>query len=635
MNFLSADVEIKVDDSKLKSQLDRAKSAVTKMVDKVKGTFGRMAASFKVAFDKMVRYAKYGAIAVVGALTLMTRAAMKQEDAVFLLAAALKAAGEYSVEVMHRFKAFAASIQEVTTYGDETVLALMQLMKSLGVTSVKLEEATKMAIGLAAATGRDVQSMAMYIALAQQGEFTMLRRYIPALRSTTDATEQLRIITEFAARGFEIAQAAALTASGSLKQMWNALGDVAEQIGDALLPAIKDTATAVKKWAKDNEEEIGYWAKVTVAYIAYVKDMLVSFIKFMQEDWKAGLQFAADVSIKAWELFATKMKKLFVELGEDLGAIVKGWPKEIWEWGIGKVVPPAAGVYRKPDKQRQELAERHRRAFAIPETGTIIAEPIISKTDKVKKALESMVPPELKVRFDEATEKLKAALAGIERKAEQTGEVLGDALVAPVKEAARASEEELAKIHDVMVEEYQRVEEAKWHAMRAPIIAADKLTRETTERHKRIAEDYAAAMATAWTGAFMDMATEGKKFGAAMKDMFKELVAMILQIYMYKKIAEPIAYGIMGLPAPGTAPSAQYGGTVARTGLAVIHRGETYSGVGGGRTEVTVNYTGRERHEVSVEQSVGAFNQQIIQVNMQAMGDNIAYQNAMKRAVSH
>lgn len=194
-----------------------------------------------------------GIYAVKRAFDYVTKAAMKQEDALFLLEAALKTAGEYSAGTMKKFEAFAASIQQATVYGDEEVLSLMQLMKSLGVTSNKLEQATRMAIGLAAATGRDVRSMSMYIALAQQGEFTMLRRYIPALRSTTDATEQLRIITEFAAAGFEIAKAKAETASGAIDQMKNAYSDVAEVIGDAFLPSMKEMSKRQKTFLEENK----------------------------------------------------------------------------------------------------------------------------------------------------------------------------------------------------------------------------------------------------------------------------------------------------------------------------------------------------------------------------------------------
>lgn len=138
--------------------------------NKAKGEMAGFRRDMDSTGQSMMRMAK-GALAMAGlggglyaakrGFDYVTKAAMKQEDAVFLLEAALKSAGEYTAEATKKFQAFAASIQQATVYGDEEVLALMQLMKSLGVTSNKLEQATRMAIGLAAATGRDVRSMSM------------------------------------------------------------------------------------------------------------------------------------------------------------------------------------------------------------------------------------------------------------------------------------------------------------------------------------------------------------------------------------------------------------------------------------------------------------------------------------------
>lgn len=297
MNFLTADVKVKVDDSQVGPALTAMKSKTLAAVAVMEKSFKRLGDAVKRMYDRMVKYAKWAGVAIAAALALSTKAAMKQEDAMFGLAAALAVTGDYSDKVMGQFKRFAASIQEVTKYGDEEVLTLMALMKNLGVTSEKLGEATKMAIGMAAATGRDVNSMAMYIALAQQGEFTMLRRYIPALRATTDETEQLAIITEFAARGFKIAQAQAETTTGALKQMWNALGDIAEVIGAPLLKGLKETAIGIRNWAKRNEAAIAWWAERVTIEVTYVKDIFWEFVKFLFTDFKDGMTYVFETIV--------------------------------------------------------------------------------------------------------------------------------------------------------------------------------------------------------------------------------------------------------------------------------------------------------------------------------------------------
>lgn len=67
-------MDVKVDDTKLRSQLTRAKSAVTKTVDKIKHAFSKMAAAFKTAFTKIVRVAKWGAVAIAGAIAASVKA---------------------------------------------------------------------------------------------------------------------------------------------------------------------------------------------------------------------------------------------------------------------------------------------------------------------------------------------------------------------------------------------------------------------------------------------------------------------------------------------------------------------------------------------------------------------------------
>ncbi|MBU0906699.1 MAG: hypothetical protein KKE05_00925, partial [Nanoarchaeota archaeon] len=231
----------------------------------------------KTIIENLKAHWKAYAVAATAALyavqSIGTKAitlAMEQERAQIALGASLRANGEYTDALMERYTKFASSIQAVTTYGDEEILKLMALQKNLGVTSDRLEEATKASIGLAAATGRDVQSMAMYIALAEQGEFTMLRRYIPALRSTTDETEQLKIITEFAARGFLVAQENAKTFSGSLTQLKNLYNDLFERVGDVVVKnqALLDLMETGKGYLIEWAEKIGLWVEANDELIA-------------------------------------------------------------------------------------------------------------------------------------------------------------------------------------------------------------------------------------------------------------------------------------------------------------------------------------------------------------------------------
>jgi len=91
-----------------------------------------------------------------------------------------------------------------------------------------------------------------------------------------------------------------------------------------------------------------------------------------------------------------------------------------------------------------------------------------------------------------------------------------------------------------------------------------------------------------------------------------------------------------GYPAQGVRYGLQHGGTVAKTGWAVVHEGETFSGVnhdyGERPIEVNVNYIGQEKHEVSVEESVGEFKQTVLKITMEAMQNEPKYRRGIRQA---
>jgi len=642
MNFMTADVKIKVDDSKLPAQLAKAKSAVTKTVTAIKNSFSKMATSFKAAFDKMVRIAKWGALAIAGALTLATRAAMKQQDAVFLLTAALKIAGEWTQVIENRFRAFAASIQQVTIYGDEEVLALMQLQKSLGVTADKLEEAAKQAIGLATATGRDIRSMAMYIALAQQGEFTMLRRYIPALRATTDETEQLEIITKVCAEGFKLAEERAKTASGGLRQMWNALGDVAEKIGGALLPAITDSASKIKQWAKDNEDRIGRWAEIWVDKIGIVINKLWDWVNILTTEPKKAMGILKDELI----IFFTALVDTFMIAGIAAG-------KAFWR-GIGFGKPSTAEIVAR---RREELGggpllweegtrQRIQRELMLEnlkkEIG--IVERLKEAWKGVGTEMSKAVPTPEGWRGTEAPPTFDPYAVDEAYRLSQTIGAGGRSIFEDNMAAVDVGTEHIKRNLDERKQYYDDYYNAQLWAeerqLAAEIAAAEEVERRTKEiqaagvlRKMRIAEEYAMTMARSWTTAIDQMMFEGKKFGETMIDMFRSLAREIANIMLYKKFAEPIAYALMGVPLPGSveAPSAQHGGTIERTGWAKVHKGETYSGVGSnyGRSIININNTVSDRVGVEVEEYMYD-DQRILDVTMRAAANDGTFRQSMK-----
>ncbi len=169
-----------------------------------------------------------------------------QEKAEQSLINAMQVKGVATASNINMVMKLAGETQNLTTVGDEASMQLLSMAINMGITTEKMEEALHGSIGLAtafASAGLSRETAMKGIALAMAGEFTQLSRYIPALRTTTDKTEQLAILQKAMADGFELSKAETETGAGALEQYSNLVGDLREKIGDminqALTPLIK------------------------------------------------------------------------------------------------------------------------------------------------------------------------------------------------------------------------------------------------------------------------------------------------------------------------------------------------------------------------------------------------------------
>ena len=155
----------------------------------------------------------------------------KQDEVERELIGTLVSHGDAVESLMPKYMAFARSIQLATRHGDEFTLGLMAQMRNLGVAPDRLEDATKGALGLAQALKMDPATAVKYVALAMQGNFQMLQRYIPALKTATTEAEKLAIVQGLMNRGFAQAEISARSQAGRIDQLKNAFGDFAESVG--------------------------------------------------------------------------------------------------------------------------------------------------------------------------------------------------------------------------------------------------------------------------------------------------------------------------------------------------------------------------------------------------------------------
>jgi hypothetical protein len=226
------DVKIGADISSFTGEIKKATSTLNSFGNKVAGVGKIVSAGISTP--------------LAAAAALSVKAFDTQIQAEKRLEAALRSAGEFSQAALQDFKDFASGLQAVTTVGDESTLKMVQLAKSMGLSNEQAKRATKNSIALAKAMGINEQSAIRYTAALEQGDSTMLNRYLPTLRQIEDDTERAAKAQELLGQMFGAATAEAQSGLGPLTQIKNTFGDLQEEIGAIVLDYMKPFIEGLK-----------------------------------------------------------------------------------------------------------------------------------------------------------------------------------------------------------------------------------------------------------------------------------------------------------------------------------------------------------------------------------------------------
>lgn len=188
----------------------------------------------------------------------------QQENAVKLLNAALASTGQYTSAYSTELQKLASDLQNVTTYGDETVLGVERLLVSMGAAPENIDRATKATLNLAAGLGTDLNSAALLVGKALSGDFSTLSRYGILVDANAAASDKLsQALGQIEQKFGGQAQAAAETFAGKIAQINNQWGDFLEKVGDVIkrsdfvndaLAAVAQELTGINKAAGDSED---------------------------------------------------------------------------------------------------------------------------------------------------------------------------------------------------------------------------------------------------------------------------------------------------------------------------------------------------------------------------------------------
>lgn len=216
-----------------------------------------------------VHLAKQAYSAVKGVLVEVGQEAMRvakawevQEQAELRLSAAIQ--GSPAKGHIEDYKAWASAIQAATAYGDEQVLALAAQASQLSKSEAQTKAATKAALDWAAATGGDAQRAIKAMGQAMSGTGEGLRQlgiYMTEadkqlLKQASDS-ERLDIVTQKLAESYGgFAEALATTPTAALLQAQNILGDIDEQVGKLVSPALYAGLGVVKDYLSGQLQDI-------------------------------------------------------------------------------------------------------------------------------------------------------------------------------------------------------------------------------------------------------------------------------------------------------------------------------------------------------------------------------------------
>ena len=238
----------------------RARNAVAAGLKSVMGSIKSLGGGI-VKVSKWIATGVAAATAAIGAVAAKALSAYAvQEKATRALASSLAAAGDNATELVPKLKAVASAIQDETGADDDAVVAGMARLRLLGVTADKLGDAARATIALKS-VGLEETAAQKAVAMAMQGSYDMLNRYVPALRTAKTEAEKARIVNELFAKGYEQQKAVLNTTSGAWMALKGRIGDAWEEIGKAIersfgiRDALNKAGDAVKKFG----ERVSEW----------------------------------------------------------------------------------------------------------------------------------------------------------------------------------------------------------------------------------------------------------------------------------------------------------------------------------------------------------------------------------------
>jgi len=307
--------EVKVDDKEAAAKLqnldnslrsvESSNKAVTSAGTQTEGRFASLGAGvLKTAAALGIGYAGFRSLK--SGISSMIDAAIEGENAANNLRVALESTGRITPGLTESMLEFSSAVQRETIINDEAVTSIQTLMAQMTKLDVEgIQRATKGAIGLARTLNIDVNSAALLVQKAMEGNFGALSRYGIKVDETLSKQEkQAELLNKLEAL-YVRAQEETNTYGGILAQLKNVWSDMLEAMGYGIteseglrsaLGGIKNLVIAltptISEFTASLGDLIGGVVNFAVKAVEVVEDLkkrisgLTSSVSKSEKDWQ-------------------------------------------------------------------------------------------------------------------------------------------------------------------------------------------------------------------------------------------------------------------------------------------------------------------------------------------------------------
>ena len=153
-------------------------------------------------------------------------------------------------------KAYATQVQKNTAFGDEEVITAMALIANYTTEERVVKQLMDATLDLAAAKGKNLSEAAELVSKSVFSTTNALQREGVSVEGVSGSVERLTSLTgNLAALYGGQAQAATETYDGAIKDLQDSLGDLGENLGEVLVPALKLSASLLQTLAEHFDVE--------------------------------------------------------------------------------------------------------------------------------------------------------------------------------------------------------------------------------------------------------------------------------------------------------------------------------------------------------------------------------------------